>query len=81
MLRRVTVILSVAFLIVAVSAADTQAARYRFSSYRSYRSSQATYVPRATDRVTAAPYSYRRVPQNSGRRLWNLGMQNGEWPR
>jgi len=71
MMRRITVVISAAALFVAIGAVDTQAARHRSSHARR---------PSATKRV-AKPCVYPRVRQIDGRTLWDLGKQNGQWPR
>ena len=75
MIRRISIVLCAAALLVAVSAVDTQAARYRGSSHRSLRAQR----PSATQR--AAKSVYPRVRQVDGRTLWDLGKQNGQWPQ
>lgn len=76
MMRRITIVLGAAALLVAISAADTQAARYRGSSYRGSRAQR----PSAARQV-AKPCLYPRVRQIDGRTLWDLGKQNGQWPK
>ena len=78
MMRRVIVVLGAAALLVVLSAADTQAARYRGSRYRSFRSSRVHRI--SATRSVAKPSVYPRVRQIDGRTLWDLGKQNGQWP-
>jgi hypothetical protein len=77
MIRRMTIVLGMAALLVAISATDTLAARYRISRHRGHY----TYRHSATHHVSAKSHSYHRTHQTGGKSLWNLGKQNGEWPR
>jgi hypothetical protein len=76
MIRRIAIVFCAAALLVVISAADSQAARYRGSSHRGLRAQR----PSAARHV-AKPCVYPRVRQIDGRTLWDLGKQNGQWPR
>ena len=71
MMRRITVVISAAALLVAIGAVDTQSARHRGSHSRR---------PSAARRV-AKPCVYPSERQIDGRTLWDLGKQNGQWPQ
>jgi len=78
MMRRIFFVLGAVALLVVMSAADANAARYRGSSYRGIRSFRA---PRYNaTRYVAKPGVYPRVRQINGKTLWDLGKQNGQWP-
>jgi len=65
-------------LVVVMSAAEADAARFYRSSHPGSRSRYAQrYTPAQR---TAKPGVYPRARQIDGRTLWDLGKQKGQWP-
>jgi len=65
-MKSIVLVLSVVALL-AFSAPNAQAGRYRRASIR-------------TPRVNATRCVYPRVRQINGKTLWDLGKKNGQWP-
>lgn len=78
MVRRIVAVLGAVMVLVVISAADAQAARYRGSSHLRFRSPYA-HRYNATRRVPKRCI-YPRVRRIDGRTLWDLGKQKGQWP-
>lgn len=79
MMQRIILLCGSTALIVAVTAADLQAAWYRGPFRRSNAARRAVSRRVVTRRAVKAT-SYPRVRQIDGKTLWGLGKQKGQWP-
>ena len=79
-MRNVLTLLSSAMLVVVGLAAEADAGLFRSLGFRSSQS-QCTSQRQVTPRSVAKSCRYPRLQQVDGKTLWDLGKQNGQWPR